>query len=100
VAQLRREHDGSVLGPLAVTNLDQHAIAIDIRDPQADCFRGAQPCGIGSRQSRARLQGRHRLEETHDLIGTQDRRQLAGRARIGNPFGDLCPVQRHAVEKA
>ena len=98
--KLRREHEGSVLGTLAMTNLDQHAIAINIRDPQADGFRGAQPRGISGRQGRAGLQRRDRLKETHDLVGAQDRRQLAGRARIGNPFGDLCPVQRNAVEEA
>ena len=68
--KLRREHDRTVLGTLAVADLEHHAVTVDIRDLQADRFRGAQPCGVGRRQCRARLQGRHRLEETHNLVGS------------------------------
>ena len=98
--QLRRKHDGSVLGTLAAADLDHHAVAVDIRDPQADRFRGAQACGIGGGQCRAGLLGHHRLQETHDLVGAQDRRQPAWPAGIGNLLGDLSSLQGHAVEEA
>lgn len=72
----------------AVTDLNHHALAVDVGDLQAHRLRGAQSRGIGGRQRHARLQRRHRFEKPRDLIGAQDRRQLARRARIGNPLGE------------
>ena len=48
--QLRREHDGAILSPFAMVDLDQHPISIYIRYPQARNFGRAQPCGIGRGQ--------------------------------------------------
>ena len=45
---------------------------------------------VADRQAEWRQKARH-------LIGAQDRRQLARRARINNPLGDLGAVQHHAV---
>lgn len=98
--QLRREHDGSVLGAFAMTDLDQQAIAVDIRDFQTDYLGGTPAPGIGRCQCRACLQSRHRLKKTRDIVGTRDHWQFAWRAQIGNPFAESCAVQRHAIEEA
>lgn len=98
--KLRREHDGSVLGTFAMTDLDQHAIAVDIRDFQTDYLGGTQAPSIGRCQCRACLQRRHHLKKTRDIVGTRDHLQFAWRAQIGNPFAESCTVQRHAIEEA
>jgi hypothetical protein len=39
-------------------NLDHHPIGVDIGDPQARDFGGAQPCGIGRGQRGTSLERR------------------------------------------
>jgi hypothetical protein len=51
---------------------DQHAVAVDIGDPQPHDFGDPQAGGVGRHQRGAMLQARHRREKSHDLVGAQD----------------------------
>jgi hypothetical protein len=53
--QLRRPHHGAILGALAVTDLNHHALAVDVGDLQSHRLRTTQSCGTGVRQRRTRL---------------------------------------------
>ena len=70
--QLRRQHDVPIPMSLALLDPDQHAVAVDIGDPQLHDFRDPQAGGVGRHQRGAMLQARHRRKKTHDLVGTQD----------------------------
>ena len=82
-----------------MSDLQHHPAAVDIGHLKAHRLRGAQARGIGRGERHPCLQRRHGFQKAHHLIGAQDRRQLARRARINNPLGDLGAVQSHAVEE-
>ena len=97
--KLRRQHHGAVLAALAMLDTDHPATAVDVADLQPDGLRGAKTCCVGRRQGRARLQARHRLQETDNLVGAENHRQRARRAGIHDPLRNLGMAQRHAVEE-
>lgn len=83
----------------AVTNEYDAATAVDVADLQPDGLRGAKTRCVGPRQRRTRLQARHRLQESDDLVGAENYRQRAWRAGIDDPFRNLGMAERHAVEE-
>ena len=64
--ELRRQHHRAVPGSLAVADLDQHSVAVEIGNLEAHRFRGTQTCRIGRRQRRARLERRDGLQKPYD----------------------------------
>ncbi len=85
---------------LALFDSDQHAVAVDIGDPQLHDFRDPQAGGVGRHQRGAMLQARHRREKPHDLVSAQDYGQLLLLARIGNALDHRSAAERDAVEEA
>ena len=98
--ELRRKHDRAILGALAVADLDQLTITVDISDLQADRLRRAKSGGISGRQCGARLERRHGFQEPDHLFGAQNIRQLARCPGVGDPLRNLGAVERDTVEEA
>ena len=55
---------------------NDHSLAVDIGDFQADSLRNAQPSRITGRQDGAMLEALYAAQELQDLLRTQDNRQL------------------------
>ena len=98
--QLRRQHDVAVLAALALLDADHHPAAVDVGDLEAHHLRDTQSGGIGGGQRGASFQARHRLEEAHDLVGTEHHRQLARLARMRDPLRQVGLAQRDAIKEA
>ena len=97
--QLRREHDVAVLAALALLDPDHHPLAVNVSDLEKNDFRYAQSGGIDSGQRGAAFEARDRLQEAHDLVGTQHDRQLARLTRIGDTLRNPRLAECHTEEK-
>ena len=56
--QLWGEHHIAILAPFTLFDSDDHSLAIDIGDLQADRLRDAQSCSVAGRQDGAMLDAR------------------------------------------
>jgi hypothetical protein len=62
--------------PFASFDSNEHSLAVDIGDFQADSLRDAQPGSVTDRQDGAMLDALYTAQELLDLLRTQDNRQL------------------------
>jgi hypothetical protein len=99
IEQARRQHRVAILRALAAFDVDQHALAVDRSRFRATNLADAKPGGIGRRQRDPVPKPRNRFQETRDLLGRQNRRELFRLAAIDDPRERLLPPQRGAVEE-
>ena len=64
--------------PFALFDSDNHSIAIDIGDFQADSFRDAQPCRVADGQNRAMLNIPDTTQKLQNFFRTGDNWQILG----------------------
>src|SRR5580704_5121081 len=99
--QLWRMHDIAVFLPFALFDSNDHSLAVDIGDFQADSLRNAQPSRITDRQDGAMLDALYAAQELQDLLRTQDNRQLLRLLRRrDNFFQAPILMKRYFVEEA
>jgi hypothetical protein len=99
--QLWRKHDIAVFLPFALFDSNDHSLAVDIRDFQADSLRNAQPSRITGRQDGAMLDALYAAQELQDLLRTQDNGQLLRPLRRrDNFFQAPILMKSDFVEKA
>ena len=80
-----------ILAALAHLNADQHALGIDVADPQHDDFTAAQTGAVGDAERGLVLEtgtGRG-LDQPGDLIWRKDPRQLPRIVRAGQLMGEV-----------
>ena len=73
--QAGRQHGVSVALSFALLDAQQHALGIDVGDPQGNHFGDPQAGAVGHHQGGAVAQVVDMLEETRDFLGTEDGRQ-------------------------
>jgi len=83
--QVVRQRDIGVLGPLAAMDMDESAIAIDIRNPQGQGLSESQAAGVDRRQVDVIVEGRDLAGQGLDL----DPAQYRGQAFFGRRLDDL-----------
>ena len=99
--QLWRKHNIAVFLPFALFDSNDHSLAVDIGDFQADSLRNAQPSRITGRQDGAMLDALYAAQELQDLLRTQDNRQLLRLLRRrDNFFQAPILMKRDFVEEA
>ncbi|MGA8659505.1 MAG: hypothetical protein WB586_25565 [Chthoniobacterales bacterium] len=74
--QLWGKHDIAIFLPFALFDSNDHSLAVDIGDFQADSLGDAQPGTVTDGQDGAMLEALHAAQELKNLFGTQDNRQL------------------------
>src|SRR6266545_3338766 len=55
IKQPLAEHHVAILRPLALADMDEHALAVDVRDPKRAGLRDAESRTVGGHQDRAML---------------------------------------------
>src|SRR5450432_591159 len=100
LAERARQHDLTVLVPLACTNPDDFAIAVNVADLQVGGFRHAKTRSVEGRQNRAVAKVLRGLQEFLDIFPGQDDGKLLFVAGQGNPLDIDLSVQCIAVKKA
>jgi hypothetical protein len=99
--QLGREHDVSILLPLALIHTDYHPLAVDIGELQANGLRDAQAGSIAGGQNRSVFSAADALEKVKDFLWTENDGQFLGFLGCRD---DLIegppPLERDFVEKA
>lgn len=85
VQQSRRQHDLPVLPPLALLDMDQHLVAIDIAELEIAGFRCSDPGPIGNAERRPVLQPRSRRDPQQCcyFLGAEHHGKLA-RLKLGS----------------
>jgi hypothetical protein len=87
--------------PFALFDSNDHSLAVDVGDFQADSLRDAQPGSVTGRQNGAMLDALYAAQELQDLLRTQDDRQLLRLLRRrDNFFQAPILMQRDFVEEA
>ena len=78
VSQVRRQHHLAVLLTLALIDMDQHPVAVDIADLEIADLRCAQPGTVGNTERRTILQTRTRgrSKKLRNIFDAQHRWQL------------------------
>ena len=95
------EHGVALLVPLAVDDVDDLALAVDVRGTQRAGLGDAQSRAVGRHQDHAVLGRRDSGENLLGLDGSQDHRQLAlAVPRPRNADDRLGPLQRDRVQEA
>jgi hypothetical protein len=70
--QLAGEHHVTILLPLALSDTDRHALAIDVSGFEGDGLGDAQSSGVAHGEDGAGFVGRDAAEELANLLGTED----------------------------
>ena len=78
-----REHDVAILGTLGLTDANDHALAIDVVDAQAQDFGDPQARGVGGHEDGPMADAGDGLEEAVDFLEAQDDRELGLAAGAG-----------------
>src|SRR5262249_40678817 len=84
--QLCGKHHISIHPPFALFDSDDHSLAIDITNLQADSLRDTQSGSVADSQNRAMFNAPHRAQKLQNLFRTQDDRQLMGHLGRWNDF--------------
>src|SRR5580658_701052 len=79
--QLRAEHDVAVLAALALVDMDNHPLAVDVADLQVGRFRAASAGGIHGHQQDAMEGGICRVDQARHLFLAQYSRKMANLLR-------------------
>src|SRR3954466_2673003 len=99
VEQALAEHHVAVLRALALVNVDEHALAVDIGGLQRARFRNPEPGTVGRHQDRAMLERPDLLEELLDLLASEDIWQALGSLGPRDLRDHLGTVQRRRIEE-
>ena len=78
-----REHDVAILGPLGLTDANDHALAIDVVDAQGQDLGDPQARGVGGHEDGPMAEAGDGLEEASDFLEAQDDRELGLTAGAG-----------------
>src|SRR5215468_80555 len=91
-----------ILAALAHLDTDQHALGIDVADPQNDDLAAAQTGPVGDAERGLVLETGtwRRLDQPGDLIWSKDPRQLARIVRAGQLMGEVGTAERDGEEEA
>src|SRR5262249_39577558 len=93
-------HDVTIFGPFALTDADDHALAIDVVDPQGQDLGDPQARGVGRHEDSPMAEAGDGLEEAVDLVEAQDDRELGLAASAGEPLEAPVPAECDAVEES
>ena len=99
---LHRGPSSEILAALAHLDTDQHALGIDVADPQHDDLTAAQTGAVGDAERSLILQtgaGRG-VDQSGDLICSKDPRQLARIVRARQLMGKVGAAERDGEEEA
>ena len=94
-----REHDVAILGSLGLTDADDHALAIDVVDAQAQDLGDPQAGGVGGHEDGPMPDAGDGLEEASDFVEAQNDRQLGLASRTGETVEAPVPTQCDPVEE-
>src|ERR1700692_3084823 len=98
--QRRAQHHIPVLAALATPDVNDHPLAVDVAYLQASDFSPACSRGI-QRHDQDALKGRLRgIDQTSDLLLTEDLRKMQDLLRIGRLGNAPAPLQHLDVKKA
>ena len=92
----------AVLAAFAHLDTDQHALGIDVADPQHDDLAAAQTGTVGDAERGLVLEtgaGRG-LDQPGDLLRSKHPRQLARIVRAGQLMGEVSAAERDGEEEA
>jgi len=95
--QLGAEHDVAIVAPLAVADVDEHPLAIDVGHVQGTDLADAQPRTVGRHEDRPVFERTGGREQLRDFRGAQDVRQGDGHAGVRDLRHRLGALERHAV---
>src|SRR5450759_4298835 len=98
--QLRGEHHVAILLSLALTDMDEHALAIDVAGRQPDDFGNAKAGRVGGHQKGLVPGVLESSEESSNFSRTQDDWKSSFPSRIGDGLQRPLLVQRNLVEKS
>ncbi len=98
--QLRAEHDIPILATLAATDMNDHALAVDIADFQVRSLCAARARGIKCHEQNAVKGKLCRVNQTRDLLLAEYLRKVKHFLRIGCFRNAPVPLQYVDVEKA
>ncbi|XXZ00716.1 hypothetical protein WME73_35765 [Sorangium sp. So ce302] len=93
------EHHVPITPELAIADVDEVALAVDVLDPQRADLIDPQTGAVRRQDDRALLDRADRVEQRLDLGAAEDRRQLLGYLRPGDRDGDLRTPERGGVEE-
>jgi len=91
-----------ILAALAHLDADQHALGIDVADPQHDNLAAAQASAVSDTKGGLVLEtgARRSLEQPGHLIGSEHPRQLLRIVRAGQLVGEIGAAKRDGEEEA
>src|SRR6266545_1952186 len=72
IQEPQAEHHIAVLRPLALVNVDEHALAVDVEDPKRAGLRDAEPRAVSCHQDRAMHERPDLAEEMLHLVASHD----------------------------
>jgi hypothetical protein len=100
--KLRRQHGVPILAALAHLDTDQHALGIDVADPQHDDLAAAQAGAVGDAERSLVLETRtwRGLDQLGHLIWSKHPRQLARIVRARQLMGKVGAAERDGEEEA
>jgi hypothetical protein len=97
--QFGRQHDIAVFAAFALINPDDHALAIDRRGFEADCFGYPQTGRITDGQDHAVLQVVHGAQKARDFVLAHNDGKLFRLTAGGNILDSPWPLEGDGVEK-
>jgi hypothetical protein len=92
--QLGREHDLTWIASLALADVDDHPLAVNVSDLQIEGFLATQPGTVVHGQQSPMLRVRRDVEQGADLFPAPHRRQLAAHLGLGNLGVEPALLQR------
>ncbi len=98
--QPRREHDVTILPSLAVANVDNHALAVDVGNLQLGDLGEAQAAGVGSHEDRTMLDVADGCKEASHFVRTEDDRERARLFDRRDGIQHVVAAQGDAVEES
>src|SRR5262249_30345502 len=100
--KLRRQHGMPVLAALTHLDADQHALGIDVADPQHDDLAAAQTGAVGDAERSLMLETRtwRGLDQPANLIRSKDPWQLPRIVRAGQLMGEVGAAKRDGEKEA
>jgi len=85
--------------PLAVDDMDDHALAVDVGDLDPGELGAAHAGSVKNHQQRALKQTAAGVDQTRDFFLAEDAGQLPGALRIGQELAELMATQRAHEEE-
>ena len=98
--QIGRKHHQTIAFPLALADLDDHALGVDVRALELAEFGDAEAGGIQRGQDHAMFQVAWSEQQRRDLVATEDDGEGLGLLGVGDILDHPGAVQGGLVEKA